>query len=178
MTYKDFAIWSLVSLLVYALWQWGRLLKKGWGWKSLIDSAEHEKRVRVYYQSIVYDICNILDRTGRFRSRTVCGTFGAPSKEVHQRIETIITDHLKMGQALDKFTAEVNRMSSALHDISRKIRQNIAAEIERQNGMLNQLTDPIDPSISYGSAHHGRHDAFVVDICRMIRDPERNWLNS
>ena len=63
--------------------------------------AENEHKRRVYYQSIVYDVCNQLDAaTGRQVTKgegVVCGTVGTPSHEV----QDILSDCLKAHEAAE-----------------------------------------------------------------------------
>lgn len=57
-----------------------------------MPSVNHdEKDRREYYQSIVYDVCNILDRVqGRKPgSGIVCGTVEHPSREVQSRCQEL-----------------------------------------------------------------------------------------
>ena len=58
---------------------------------SLADKIENlgkEKSRRIYYQDIVYYVCNILDK---FREeKIVCGTVDSPSYEVQNMMDTIL----------------------------------------------------------------------------------------
>ena len=59
-----------------------RLLMSAW--------ATHREEMdrRVYYQTIVYDVCNIID-TMRIQSKPmVCGTVNAPSTEVQDTLRS------------------------------------------------------------------------------------------
>jgi len=49
-----------------------------------------EKRSRIYYQSLVYDVCNLLE--AHFGGFVVCGTSKIPCTEVQERIEQLIKD--------------------------------------------------------------------------------------
>lgn len=55
-----------------------------------MKTLEDENRRRVYYQDIVYAVCNILDRRFGSKSRTVCGTVSEPSTEVQDRCEELV----------------------------------------------------------------------------------------
>jgi hypothetical protein len=52
-------------------------------------SYQDEKARRIYYQNIVYDVCNEMDKTF-MGSRTVCGTVEEPSMQVQQRVSTLV----------------------------------------------------------------------------------------
>ena len=54
-----------------------------------IDAGITEKQRRVYYQDIVYHVCNALDKA--FPGKTVCGTVEQPSDEVQQRIDSLVS---------------------------------------------------------------------------------------
>lgn len=51
-------------------------------------SHVYEKNHRVYYQDIVYRVCNELDRV--LVGRTVCGTADSPATQVQDRIEIVV----------------------------------------------------------------------------------------
>lgn len=52
------------------------------------EKLADEKQRRVYYQDIVYDVCNQLDNCG-FEGKTVCGTLNSPSNQVTDRLSTL-----------------------------------------------------------------------------------------
>ncbi len=49
-----------------------------------------EKQQRVYYQNIVYEVCNLLDAAGTGDSRLVCGTVNEASTEVQDALKALI----------------------------------------------------------------------------------------
>jgi hypothetical protein len=54
---------------------------------------DEEKRRRVYYQDIVYQVCNELDRAfhvKRGERGVVAGTIDAPSNEVPERMKELV----------------------------------------------------------------------------------------
>lgn len=55
------------------------------GARELVD----EKERRIYYQDIVYDICNLLD-TWHCKRFTVCGTVSQPSTNVQKEVKRLI----------------------------------------------------------------------------------------
>ena len=59
-----------------------------------------EKERRVYYQSIVYDVCNQLDiLDGRPISKgLICGTVEEPSEEVQRKLKQLINEYLILKQ--------------------------------------------------------------------------------
>ncbi len=52
------------------------------------ENPATEKRRRIYYQDIVYHVCNALDR--RFGGVTRCGTWADPSTEVQEKINRLV----------------------------------------------------------------------------------------
>jgi hypothetical protein len=52
------------------------------------DDPETEKLRRVYYQDIVYEVCNLLDTV--CPGTTVCGSWAEPSREVQERVSGLI----------------------------------------------------------------------------------------
>lgn len=55
---------------------------------QIIDEALSEKRRRIYYQDIVYAVCNKLDRV--YTPPCVCGTVDTPTTQVQDRLESLI----------------------------------------------------------------------------------------
>lgn len=51
------------------------------------DEPANEKSRRVYYQDIVYAVCNELDKI--LPGTTVCGSWAEPSTEVQERMKAI-----------------------------------------------------------------------------------------
>ena len=49
-----------------------------------IERLQEEKRRRVYYQEIVYFVCNAIDSI--FAGTVVCGTIEEPSEQVQKRV--------------------------------------------------------------------------------------------
>ena len=54
-----------------------------------------EKNRRIYYQDIVYKVCNLLDTHYGRKPGTglVCGTIEEPSSEVQDELATLLTEH-------------------------------------------------------------------------------------
>ena len=61
-----------------------------------IEKLEREKKRRVYYQDIVYYICNTLDHIDREGERRWirCGTIEDPSQEVQNRLDQLATSFI------------------------------------------------------------------------------------
>ena len=58
---------------------------------AVSGSGEVGKRQRVYYQGIVYGVCNLIDQYGiKNRRHTVCGTVDQPSAEVLDRLRALL----------------------------------------------------------------------------------------
>lgn len=56
---------------------------------------DDEKKRRVYYQDIVYAVCNSLDQIDGKRpgQGVVCGTVDTPTKQVQERMAKLVVDH-------------------------------------------------------------------------------------
>ena len=61
-----------------------------------------EKNRRIYYQDIVYKVCNLLDRHYGRKPGTglVCGTIEEPSNEVQDELATLLNEHAALKRAL------------------------------------------------------------------------------
>jgi hypothetical protein len=55
---------------------------------ELHNDAAKEKQRRIYYQNIIYEICNKLDEV--YTPKTVCGTIDCPSTETQARVAHIV----------------------------------------------------------------------------------------
>lgn len=63
-----------------------------------------EKDRRVYYQNIVYTVCNQLDRLrghGYAVGRTVCGTVETPATQVQDMVKAVVDQYLRNNSAED-----------------------------------------------------------------------------
>jgi hypothetical protein len=60
--------------------------------ERIAQQLKIEKTRRIYYQSIVYDVCNILDRHRTDGKKTVCGTVGTPSTDLQQTLQALLPD--------------------------------------------------------------------------------------
>lgn len=65
---------------------------------SEYEEQTKEKDRRIYYQSIVYDVCNLLDSLDGKRAGTgiVCGTLDEPSREVQKNIDGKFREYSKL----------------------------------------------------------------------------------
>jgi hypothetical protein len=52
-----------------------------------------EKCRRTYYQTIVYEVCTIIDRNRGDGKKTVCGTVDAPTTEVQDTLRALLANH-------------------------------------------------------------------------------------
>ena len=70
--------------------------------KKLIEAqrvrAEKEKASRVYYQSIVYDLCNAIDKLNG--GSVVCGTNISPSTDLQEAFTSTIAENARLREAL------------------------------------------------------------------------------
>jgi len=80
-----------------------------------LKTLRREKERRVYYQGIVYDVCNLIDVSGPGdRNSVVSGTVEQPSNEVQKHVRALIqrtsskqdTVWLAMHQAVEDFGGE------------------------------------------------------------------------
>lgn len=51
-----------------------------------------EKHRRIYYQSIVYDVCNIIDRHRGDGKQTICGSVCSPSDDVQKSLKNLLAN--------------------------------------------------------------------------------------
>lgn len=76
-----------------------------------------EKDRRVYYQGIVYAVCNELDRTRRKTNRLVCGTADAPNANVQAAVKELVDEFAQRGRERDELRAalwQANQMLETL----------------------------------------------------------------
>lgn len=64
-------------------------------WYSL--QLREEKDRRQYYQTIVYDVCNLVDKYRHDGKKTVCGTVDEPSYDLIDSLSDIIEYVLGQG---------------------------------------------------------------------------------
>lgn len=59
------------------------------------SSTAEERQRRIYYQGIVYEICNIIDHANRKKpgSGIVCGTKDSPTRELQEAVAKIIGEY-------------------------------------------------------------------------------------
>jgi hypothetical protein len=79
---------------------------------DLMNERDDEKRRRVYYQNIVYDVCNRLDAV--LGGKTVCGTVDSPTTQVVERLNTILDERSGHGQAIDRLDRQLTEARNAL----------------------------------------------------------------
>lgn len=60
--------------------------------KKKCDLENPEKLLRIYYQSIVYDVCNIIDRHRGDGKQTVCGTTTEPFNDVQYTLSALLSN--------------------------------------------------------------------------------------
>ena len=73
------------------------------------DEAVKEKRRRVYYQDIVYAVCNRLDRVTP--GTTVCGSWAEPSTQVQDRMDDVIQQLSEARDRIESLEAELTVVS-------------------------------------------------------------------
>jgi hypothetical protein len=80
-----------------------------------IERLQREKNARIYYQTIVYQVCAVLDHN--LKTTTVCGTLESPSNEVGEGMNKLI-ERLEKRQPLSPFCIECDE-SKTREEISR-----------------------------------------------------------
>jgi hypothetical protein len=76
----------MVIMIAWAAFERGRRVEAQGS--DLGERLILEKNRRIYYQGIVYDVCNELDKISN--RKTVCGTHEAPSNDVQEAVEVLI----------------------------------------------------------------------------------------
>lgn len=66
-----------------------------------------EKDRRIYYQDIVYKVCNLLDKHYGRKPGTglVCGTIDEPSSEVQNELATLLNEHAALKREIVEYAA-------------------------------------------------------------------------
>lgn len=72
--------------------------------KGVMQGMADEKNSRIYYQDIVYALCNMVDK--HYGNRTVCGCFTEPSTELQTRVNELLTE-LKLYRPMTESEIEV-----------------------------------------------------------------------
>mgnify|MGYP001617058531 CR=1 FL=1 len=62
------------------------------------NELEVEKKRRIYYQDIVYAVCNLLDRLDEKKpgQGIICGTVESPSAAVQDRLRTLVDNGIAL----------------------------------------------------------------------------------
>jgi len=90
--------------------------------KAEVERLEREKNARVYYQGIVYAVCNALDRIDGKRpgEGIVCGTLETPSEDVQVRVEQLEGEAMLQAEVAAEnklLKAEVERLKAKLDEL-------------------------------------------------------------
>ena len=72
------------------------------------DDPANEKRRRVYYQDIVYAVCNRLDKVAF--GTTVCGSWAEPSTNVQDRLDDAIQRWSDARDRIESLEAEMKEL--------------------------------------------------------------------
>jgi len=72
------------------------------------DDPANEKRRRVYYQDIVYAVCNRLDKVAF--GTTVCGSWAEPSTNVQDRLDDVIQRWSDARDRIESLEAEIKAL--------------------------------------------------------------------
>lgn len=79
--------------------------------KAEIERLRREKDARVYYQNIVYAVCNVIDEIDGAKPGIgiVCGTLERPSDEVQKRMQVLVGEVRRLRTRLREQTDETQR---------------------------------------------------------------------
>ena len=106
-----------------------------------------EKKRRIYYQDIVYSVCNVLDIDDRHSGNViVCGTAEEPCSDVETRIQQL--------------TAERD-----------SLRQQLVAAQERARVLNDDLYYACELAIAY--AHSAKDQEWAAEIIKALTPPEQ-----
>ena len=88
-----------------------------------------EKERRIYYQNIVYAVCNIID--AELGTKLVCGTVGEPSTEVQDKVAEI------MSGEPEGYAEFIKKLKQSPLNPTEKHMLEIAGKIQRQLSQPN-----------------------------------------
>lgn len=107
--------------------------------ETFIRHLADEKRRRVYYQGVVYDVCTIVD--GALGQKTVCGTADEPNREVQRAVEELVR---RQTPSPDSRCAEVEDKRPAPF-VSRKYHHDV---VTNQSRVISDLRSQISEAHS------------------------------
>jgi len=67
-----------------------------------------EKERRIYYQDIVYHVCNALDKIDGDRMAITCGTVETPTTQVQDRMDMLKNEYCALNTLNQKLRIELN----------------------------------------------------------------------
>lgn len=114
--------------------------------KAEIERLRREKDARVYYQNIVYAVCNVIDEIDGAKpgAGIVCGTLEAPSDEVQLRMQVLVGEVRRLRRELG---------ARVYHQIG-KVRR-LRARLREQTDETQRAGERIDAAICDALAHLG-----------------------
>jgi hypothetical protein len=83
------------------------------------ESEPTEKDRRIYYQGIVYDVCNLLDKA--FTPKAACGTIDTPSKCVQERIAILVDAYDPDDVRLRDQAARIRELEAEIESLKQTI---------------------------------------------------------
>lgn len=89
--------------------------------------VEDEKARRLYYQSIVFSVCNSIDRVRQ--GKLVCGTIDEPSTQVEEAAKALV--------------AEVKRLTAELQGKNHTRLDQLERDIARHSKIIEQLQEGV-----------------------------------
>ena len=83
------------------------------------DEPANEKRRRVYYQDIVYAVCNRLDKVTP--GTTVCGSWAEPSTNVQDRLDDVIQRWSDARDRIESLEAELKALRYVMSHVPSRV---------------------------------------------------------
>ena len=83
------------------------------------DEPANEKRRRVYYQDIVYAVCNRLDKVSP--GTTVCGSWAEPSTNVQDRLDDAIQRWSDARDKIESLEAEIKALRYLMSHVPSRV---------------------------------------------------------
>lgn len=85
-------------------------------YSEAVDTTVREKQARIYYQGIVYAVCNALDQIDGKHAGAgiVCGSAAEPSTQVQDRMTALVAEQLRIRNENTDLRIEVDVLKSAL----------------------------------------------------------------
>ena len=101
------------------------------------ELLRREKAARVYYQTIVYEVCNVLDAL-RGDGKIVCGTVEAPTSEVQVAMKRLQEQLAATEKSRDAWRDSRRKVAKAKRSSQLEYRKQLA---ETENRLIHKVTE-------------------------------------